>query len=390
MRRKLFGTKKRIAAVAVTVAVLGGAIGAFAYFSSTGSGTGNATVANPTTVSIHQVGAAYDSLIPLSSVVPSPGGGPYIQDQCFACAKITDLGETVTLAEIGGKAAGTIQRLGNVVVAFRNYGGAFTVPITLSIVNGPSSTVTASVPTSVGATGGRTTFTVTFPFNGQFVPQSFTYDISFNSAAPADGLNVALSSSANQLSIGSNPDPHSIWLKTNPSDPPGSDGDFPSCTTDATPTIFTEITNTNCGPSATQNPGAYGDKVGPNTDDADIPAVEFNVLDGGIVDMSPGVSQPIEFAIINNGTATVHVNQVTTSIASVTGGGVGPGDPCSTGAGNNPFSITGTNPVTVNLTVNPGTTIVTAPSGTQLTFTNSANIQDNCKTATVNLAFTSN
>jgi hypothetical protein len=218
VKKLLFGSRRRIVAVVVSVVVLAAAaIGAYAYFTSTGSGTGQATMANPTNVVVNQVGAGYDSLIPLSAAVPA-GPGPYIQDQCFQCAQITELGATIKLQNPG------LQRLGNIVVAFRNWGAGFSgVPITVSIVGTSlSSTVSPTVPAKQPS-GRPTSFTVTFPFNGQFVDQQFTYKIAFNSAAPADGLNVALSSSANQISTGSNPDGHKIWV--NAGVQPSSTGD---------------------------------------------------------------------------------------------------------------------------------------------------------------------
>ena len=100
------------------------AVGGYAYFTGSGTGTGSAQTATPASLTITQIGAGYDSLI------PSDG---YHQDQCFACASITEFGNDITLAKPG------LQRLMSVVVAFRNWGPAFNdVPITLSISGAPA------------------------------------------------------------------------------------------------------------------------------------------------------------------------------------------------------------------------------------------------------------
>ncbi len=190
---KAFLRSKRGRALVAVVAALAAAGGAYAYFSANGTGTGSATTAKPASLTIAQVGAGYDSLIPSEN---------YSQDQCFGCAQISELGDDVTLANPGA------QQLTSVVVAFRNWGAAVTgVPITFSINNGPngpvSDTVDASFP-AANIDGSPSTANVTFDFSGQgaFVDQEFVYGISFDSTlAPA--LNVALSNHDVDLSVGS-------------------------------------------------------------------------------------------------------------------------------------------------------------------------------------------
>jgi len=194
MKDKLFGSKRRIAVVVVTtVVVLSAAVAGYAYFTASGSGTGSASVATPSSIVITQVGAGYSSLVPNDA---------YIQDQCFACASITAFGNDIKLAKPG------LQRLGNVVVAFRNWGPAFgpgsgtPVTITMTLDDGHSATAT---PNFTGALpSGRPTVTdVTFNFGGVFVNQEILYKITFDARGAASGLNVALSSSAVDLSKGS-------------------------------------------------------------------------------------------------------------------------------------------------------------------------------------------
>ena len=175
-----------------------------------------------------------------------------------------------------------------------------------------------------------------------------------------------------------------MWLTTTSG--AGIAGDFPACTTPGTG--FAQV-NTACGSSAPGNPGAYGNGVGLTSADADVPAVEFNVLGGGISALSPGVlDQPVEFAITNPGPSTVHVSTIGTSISSVSGAGTTSGIEACTAT--SPFFHIDGSPATVNLTVPAGTTLVAPPSGTRISMLDDGNNQDNCEGATINLAFSSN
>ncbi len=377
---KFFKTKKGLSLLAAVAAVAIAAVAAYAYFTANGSGTGSAKTGKATDVSISQIGAGYDSLIP---------GDNYIQDQCFSCAQIAELGNDITLANPGA------QQLVSVVVAFRNWNGnAITgLPITLTInntVGGPISAVAhANFPAAITAGSDPSTTRVTFDFSGQgaFVNQEFVYGITFDpsfDSGDAEGLNVALSSSASNLAVGTDTDPGTLWVKTTP----GSDGslgnDFPACTT-APPigvNVFESIT-TNCGPAAAGNTGAYGTPAQVAAGNADIPAVQVNVVGGIVTGLEPGgPAQPISFAITNPGSANVSLNSVATTKSTLTGVGSESSEPCTLGM----YQINGSPAGPVG-TVPPGTTLYQA-TGTTIQMLDDNHDQDNCEGATVGLTFT--
>ena len=75
---------------------------------------------------------------------------------------------------------------------------------------------------------------------------------------------------------------------------------------------------TNCGDPAPGNPGAYGTTTAAARN-ADIPAVEFNVVGGVAAGLYPGgPSQPIDFAITNPGSTAVHVDHVAIAVTGLT------------------------------------------------------------------------
>jgi len=363
---KRFKSKKGVALLATVVVAVAAAVAAYAYFTGTGTGAGSAQTATTADLRISQIGAGYDSLIPNEG---------YHQDQCFACAQISELGNDIILAKPG------LQRLTSAVVAFRNWNAGFNdVPITLSIVGGPSSTVT---PVIVGAQpNGRPTVTnVTFPFN-TYVSREFVYKISFNASGDASGLNVALSSSRNNLSVGTDTSPGTIYMNIGTS--PASTGDFPSCTSGGSTNSFTQWT-TNCGPDAPGNPGAYGTNAQVAAGNADIPAVEFNVVGGVVPSLYPGgPAEPVDFAITNPGNASVYVHNVSITATGLTGTGSNNTiETCTTAM----YPIT--QPSAINANIPTGTTFY-SPSGASISMTDDGNIQDNCKGATVDLGFTAN
>jgi hypothetical protein len=367
---KTHGKKKGLIITTVVVSVLMGAA-AFAYFTSGGSGTGTAQTGSATNVSISQIGAGYDSLI---------SSNTYQQDQCFACAQITEFGNDITLANPGA------QELATVVVALRNWGPAITaLPMTLSInntVGGPiSDTENFNIPAAIIAGSDPSTTDVTFNFTGQgaYVEQEFVYGITFDPSL-AGALNVALASSATNLAVGTDTHPGTVYVDTAAG--PGIDGDFPSCTT---PGVGFAVVTTNCGPSAGGNPGAYGTTAQVAAGSADIPAVEVNVVGGIVPPLYPGgPAQPIGYAITNPGSTPVHVGQVTTSVSSLSNtGSNGAIEACASSM----YPIVNGGPVNSN--VNPGTTMF-AFSGTSISMTDDGNNQDNCENAVVHLGFSSN
>ncbi len=213
---KIFRSHKKfvVAGLALTVAVLGAGT-AYAYFTSHGTGAGAAKTGTASAVTISQVGAGYDSLI---------SSGTYSQDQCFSCTSLDELGNNITLS------TGSASQLTTVVVAVDNWGAAVSgVPMTFSIDNtvdgAISDTVSASFPAATNPGTQPSETNVTFDFSSQdaFVDSAFTYGITFNTtpgAAPvsaAGSLNVALSSSATDLSVGTDTTPgftHDVgWLR---------------------------------------------------------------------------------------------------------------------------------------------------------------------------------
>lgn len=370
MKLKNF-TKKKAVAFGLAFGVAAGAGGiAAAYFTSSGSGTGHALTATASSLKIQQIGAGYDSVV-------STNG--YIQDQCFTCANITAFGNRVTL-----KTTTTSQQLVTVVVAVRNWGPKVTQPVTFTVetaIAGPvtdTQTFTFTAAAVAGVEPTVTNITFNFATQGAFVKPTFTYKITGLSGS----LNVALSNSAHQLLVGSDATPGHVWLTT--TDGPGIAGDFPACTTPPAAGTYGPVT-TNCGPASPNNPGAYGTTAQvTKTGNADIPAVEVNVVGGAATGLYPGgPAQPVNFAVSNAGQSAVHLNQVMTSVSTV--GTAGTSNPVCT-----PATYGVTNPTrTLNQTVKPGTTLI-APSGVFVHMNTNGKNQDNCEGGTIALAFTSN
>ena len=378
-----FSTKTLTITVA-TVVLLAIAGGAFAYFTSTGSGAGSAKTATASNVTISQIGAGYDSLISTNS---------YSQDQCFACDGPNELGNNITLSTPDA------AQLVNVVVAIDNWGAAETdVPMTLTIDNtvggGPvSDTQDFSFPAAINPNTDPSETNVTFDFSAQdaFVDQSFVYGITFNTtpgAAPvtaADSLNVALSSSASDISVGTDTTPGSVWLD----DTFGNNNDFPTCTTGLSDAVFEQVV-TNCGPYNADNPGAYGNEA--VTDD--IPAVEVNVVGGTVTGLYPGApAQPLEYAITNPGTGPVQVHTVSSSVDNNGTDVETPGLTAVTGCHSAWYQINGS-AQTLDQSVPPGTTLFTTNSATatvlSIQMLNVNTSQDSCEGADIGLSFSSN
>jgi hypothetical protein len=370
-----------MAVIGLTVGLIAGASGlAVAYFTSSGTGTGTATVGHATDLTITQVGTAYDSLTP---------DGTYVQDQTYGGAGVTEFGNEIKLTS-GGV-------LGNVVVAFRNWGGALTAfPVTFNIFNpgdtSPDSaaigsvTVDANFAASVG--GNPSTSTVTFDFSSLdlTVPQTLVYGVAYAGAGtngPGSSLNVALSSSGSDLSIGTDPFPGTVYVNLLDSTWIGGwQVDTGVCSTTPSYTGFasTDVWAAapgDCTSNTENNAGAYQNAQG-----ADIPAVEFNV--DGVTNTPPlypgEPAQPITYIISNPGSSPVGVTGVTTSISSISGAN----DNAECAAGN-------------WFTITQGTYSGIIPGGGSVT-DNTASIamvesgtnQDACENATLNLGFATN
>jgi hypothetical protein len=379
-----FVRRKRVMIPAIAgVLALVGAGAAYAYFTSTGSGTGSAKVGTAASLTITQVGAGYDSLIPSNS---------YSQDQCFACTGPQEFGNEVTLS------TPTATELTSVIVAIDNWGGLETgVPMTLSIPGAYtpggaalSDTQDFNFAAAINSdTPSETNITFNFAPQDAFVDATFVYGITFNTAADeppvtaADSLNVALSSSATDLSVGSDTNPGTIWMD----DTNANNNDFPACMDSSLPTTGFEQVTTNCGPYSPSNPGAYGTPAEVAAGSADIPAVQVNVVGGTVPPLYPGgPSEPVDFAITNPGASSVYVTTVHATVSGLTVVGAnqnGSLEACST-----TFYPIANSPDTVDATVPSGTTIE-SPSGMTISMTNDGNNQDNCEGATLTLGFTS-
>ena len=369
--------KTVVASLALAVALLGGGV-AYAFFTSSGAGTGSANTGTGSTVSISQVGAGYNSLIPSMT---------YSQDQCMqGCTGPSELGDSISLANTGD------QQLTSVVLAVRNWGPAITAAsLTVNINNtvaGPVSyTQTFNIPAAATVNADPTTTNLTFNLasEGIFVQDSFIYGFTLNDplgAPPTDpageqSLNIALASSATNLSVGTDNAPGNIWL----ADSNGPNNDFPTCDDSSFPTSsFVEL-DSSCGPSNLQNPGAYG-PVGPASDD--IPAVEFNVVGGTTLPLYPGgPSQPVDYAITNSGSSSVYVQTVVTSVTGVSSLS-GPSETCEP-----TMYVIGNPTVDIDANIAPGTTVY-SPSGSSISMTDDHNNQDNCEGQVVRLGFVSN
>jgi hypothetical protein len=368
---------KKMLVVGVAVAVLLGVGGAaFAYFTTTGSGAGTAGVATAQKVTISQIGAGYDSL-----------ASTYHQDQCFNCSGPKELGNDITLANPGS------QQLVSVVVAMNNWGAAVSgLPITLTLYNpavspevagnviASDTTQTFSFAAAIVAGSHPSLTNITFDFpQGTVVPQEFVYDIAYGSGGPS--LNVVLSSSANDITIGTDTTPGSIWMN----DVYGNNNDFPACVTGLPTTGFVQI-YTNCGPYNPANPGAYGTAAEVIAGSADIPAVEFNVVGGATASLWPGDTQNIDFAITNPNHGSVYLSTVTIALKNNGTDVENQYSTAITGCHLTWFSVTGS-PVSIAANVAPGVTDYTGLAS--ITMTNANESQDACQGATIGLTFTS-
>jgi hypothetical protein len=357
---KRFMSKKLLVVGVAMALVLGIGGAAFAYFTAHGSGTGSATTGSAANLTISQVGPGYDSL-----------ASTYHQDQCFECTSITEFGNEINLAAGSGQ-------LSNVVVAFRSYaGGTSSEPITLTLYNpgvSPGSVGSAipyaSVTTdpTIPPGDGHTVFYATFDFShiDLTISGPVVYSISFTDE-PGVTINVALSNSVSNLTVGSDVYPGYVFVD-GATNALSASSDAGSCAT-STASVFM-ATDINCATPG-GNYGAYG--PGSNPANADIPAVEFNVVGGSPV-LYPGSSAPVDLAITNPGASSAYVGTVTAVISSVTSGSVTPAESaCSTGE----YSLSPATDV-INDYVAPGTTFF-VPSGITITMINESYPQDNCQ-----------
>lgn len=365
--KRLFRFNKKMAVAGLAVGLVMGVGGfAFAFFTSTGTGTGSADVGQSTSVRIIQNGAVYDSLIPNNG---------YVQDQAYFNT-ITQFGNSVTLTSAGF--------LNSVTVAFRNWGCATTLPVTLNLYN-PGSYGSTIASDTVSATfapatncadnwplSKATVTNVTFFANNNrtiYVGSGVAFGVT---GLIGSSVNVALASSGTNLVIGS--DPNSGTVLVQPTDQgQGFEADT-GCSTTLTAGVFQQTGVWGCLP-VSNNTGAYGSASG-----ADIPAIEF-VMDGAgtTPPVFPGQSEYISFTVKNTGSGPEKVNTVTPSLTSVSGA-----QDDATCFSSGWFTFTGAN---VNSEIPAGGSV---DGNALVSMSDPAVSQDACQGASLNLQFASN
>ena len=140
--------------------------------------------------------------------------------------------------------------------------------------------------------------------------------------------------------------------------------------------------NTECGPAAEFD--AYGTLAQVEAGNGDIPAVEFNVVGGTAPDLYPnGPWQPVDFAITNPGSTSVHVGSVTTSLGVVPTGPSNGNPPCSAAS----YAVQSPS-APINANVPPGTTVYVG-TGTYISMSDNSANQDNCQGLVIPLVFAS-
>jgi hypothetical protein len=386
---KLFKAHRKLAvsSLALTVALLGGGV-AFAYFTSTGGGTGTVGVGSSTALDITQIGSSlYDS-----GISPSD----WIYSQASNGPRISEFGNEITLAP-------SSQPLQSVVVGMVNFGSApFTTPITVNVYSPSnlttpltSDTATIAVPTcatpgTACSPTGHAKFDATFNnFNNSVVlPSTVVYGISLNALAtdctnstancgndpnPIGSLNIALSNSnasgyAAQPSVGSDTNPLHWYIDS----PQGGNGSS-ALATDIGSAAAASLTASTFGPTgALVDPGA-------GTGTADVPAVQFNAAIGGLLPGGP--SQIINYTVSNPGSSSVFVSQVTALVTSISNITVPGPESCTIGM----FPIAQGPAIDATL---PGGGSVSGTASIKMI--DDGNNQDNCQGATLNLSYSSN
>ncbi len=380
-----FLRKRYVIPSVATVVALTTAGVAYAYFTTTGSGTGSAQVAKNAPLVINQTGVTvYNSTIAL---------GSYVQDQCLQCVQASQFGNVVNLT------AGN-QLLSTVVVGMRSWDpAAVNWPITFNIYS-PSDLVTPiatdtqefAIP-AIQGNGQPTPFNITFNFNGMFdvLPATIAYGISFPttnyptapagfSATPtgaADGLNIALSSSGSDISVGTDPHPGTVLIDTSDSGP--SSGFWVDAGSCINPTVSVfSATDVWCGATNPANYGAYGSSAG-----ADIPAVQINVAGTG--NLYPGgPAQTVNFTVYNPGSTTEALHTVTISVTKDPNNGYAEDSSGNDITGCYASWFTTTGDTWSGGSIAPG---ITVPGSGSISMTDTSGSQDACQGVSLGLTF---
>jgi len=387
---KLFSSKRRMAVVGLTVALIAGASGiAVAYFTSTGTGTGSAKVGTETPVLINQIGGTpiYNSRIDAAA---------YQYSQCFYCVGMTQFGNKITFA---GDAGGPLNDVtvdmanfnttaGPMNITFNIYAPSGTTQGALLATDEQSFNIPAAPNGGYGSTYCTTTgasdpycgignFSITFDFSSQHItlPASVVYGIQYNDASNAvnGGVNVQLANETSNISVGSDTDTGNLFAQTS-----GGNGDTGGPTGEVTcSTIIPGFTEYSTASTSACGEAPY------------IPAVEFD--SNGFGDLYPGgPSQQINFSLTNPGATSATVANVTIAVASDgTNVEAIPGDTASAIVGclATWFSVSPT-PVPVNQTLTPGQTI-DWNGAASISMSNPNANQNACQGADIGLTFTS-
>ena len=440
---------KKVATVGIAVAlVLGIGGAAFAYFTSSGGGTGSAQVGTAANLSIHQDGATvYDS-----TVAPLPQD---MYSEAFEATGTFEFGNEIHLTS-------STQPLSTVLVTMSSWpcetgsgatcsttpGATYSVPITLNIYTAESGGVVGSLIASdtqtfqlpyrpsadntnclgpnldnpnaaPGAPNGEwydaTTKTCSIDLNSNItfagskftpaepvLPGTVIYGIEYNTDnygpnpiagtnSPVDGLNVAVSDDSNDVSVGSD----------------AVTGDFLDSTENVSycnnsPSLGTSVFQYDpysapcTGGNAVDNPAPNGtpETLGYPTGFW-VPAVQFNVTNPVSPDLYPGgAAQPINFTVDNLGSVPAYLGSVSISVASDSANGLvesTPGDTNTDVAGcyASWFGFTDV-PVVVNGNIPVGNTdYLSSHTGAAISMLESGTNQDACEGAALGLVFTS-
>ncbi len=387
---KLVSSKRKMAVIGLVIGLIAGAGGlAFAFFTSSGAGTGSAQVGTASPVLINQIGGTpmYNSRITATS---------YNFSQCYYCVGMTELGNKITLAGGGGP-------LNDVTVDMANFdttAGPMNITFNIYAADGTTllGTDTQSFNIPVAPDGGYSgpictpivlanpnsdcgiaNFSVTFDFSSQHItlPGTVVYGIQYPDPQNAvnGGVNVQLANETSNISVGSDTDTSHLFAMTKD----GTNQDTGGATGQITcSTIIAGFTEYSTTAGATCGAAPY------------VPAVEFDST--GFGDLYPaGPSQQINFSLTNPGATSATVATVTIAVAS-DGSNVEqvPGDTASAvvGCSASWFTVSPT-PVSVNQTLTPGQTI-DWNGAASISMSNPAVTQDACQGVNIGLTFTSN
>jgi hypothetical protein len=405
---------KKMLVVGVAVAVFLGVGGAaFAFFTTHGGGTGSATVATPSNLSIHQLGATvYDS-----TIAPLPGNTHSFAYEATGTYEfgneITPVASTSPLDTVVVDMSSWACQIGSGATCATTPGATFSVPITFDIFN-PASPTAAAIATDTqtfnipfrpsadpthcsGGTGWYDATTnacyngyltpITFNFSSQdfVLPSTLVYGIEFSTAdygpaktgtesAPYNSLNVGLSTEPTNVTVGQDTAPGNVFVA-------GHQGDIGPG----------EVTCSTLGSDFAQYPTAACGNNGFGTT-WNIPAVQFNVSGTGLSDLYPGgPAQPINFSVYNPGSIPDALTAVTIAVAADPVSNLVESTPGETdtdvaGCYANWFTINQAPPI--NGSVAAGATWYDNPSGASIVMPTSASNQDACEGASIGLVFT--